>query len=352
MNILEKVRKNIQVLKPYSSARDEFSGTARVLLDANENAFGSAEKGNWNRYPDPYQRLLKEKISVIKNVSVEQIFLGNGSDEAIDLFIRAFCEPGQDSIVLHEPTYGMFRVAADIHDVKVKSFLLNNDFSLDAEKALNAADETTKIIIICSPNNPSANAFDHEQILKVVKNFDGIVMVDEAYIDFCPEKSILHQLNNYENLVVINTFSKAWGLAGLRLGMAFAHSEIIKVLNKIKYPYNISDVTKQLAINAIERIEVMHSMVESILRQREKLVNALSQISIVKEVFHSDTNFLLVRFEKTQELFKYLRDHGIIVRDRSKQPLCEGCLRITVGTSQENELLITAIKDFNHNKNR
>ena len=348
MEILKKVRSNVQKLKPYSSARDEFSGKARVMLDANENAFGSAEKSDWSRYPDPYQRLLKEKIAVLKNVRPEQIFLGNGSDEAIDLFIRAFCEPGKDALALHEPTYGMFRVAADINDTRVNSFLLNDDFSLDPKKALEAVDDNTKMMIICSPNNPSANAFDADAILEIVRGFNGIVMVDEAYIDFCPERSILHELNNYENLVVINTFSKAWGLAGLRLGMAFAHPEIIKVLNKIKYPYNISDVTKQLALNAFENINKMHAMVDAILKQREKLIRSLEKIEIIQEVFPSDTNFLLVRFEQCSELFSYLREHGIIVRDRSKLPLCENCLRITVGTPEENELLVTAIKDFTH----
>jgi len=346
LKILEKLRQNIRQLKPYSSARDEFTGVAKIMLDANENAFGSVTKEQLNRYPDPRQSALKEKISVVKNIKPQNIFIGNGSDEAIDLLIRAFCEPGLDAILIHEPTYGMYRVCADIQNIRSDTFLLNSDFDLDASAALDKITPQTKIIFLCSPNNPSGNLLDKGEIIKILENFDGLVVVDEAYIDFCPEKSLRSLLMDHETLVILATFSKAWGLAGLRLGMAFAHHEIISVLNKIKYPYNINELTIQHALKAVENNAAMISMVADILEQRDRLTEQLKSFSFVQKIFPSDSNFLLVRFEQSAKLFKYLRSREIIVRDRSRLPLCTDCLRITVGTNQENEMLISALKQF------
>jgi histidinol-phosphate aminotransferase len=346
LKILDKVRPNIRQLKPYSSARDEFSGNGKTMLDANENAFGSVTSDKLNRYPDPRQTLLKEKISAIKNIDSQHIFLGNGSDEAIDLLIRAFCEPGLDSILIHEPTYGMYRVCADINNTKTDTFLLDDNFQLNAATALSKVTQQTKIIFLCSPNNPSGNLLATSEIIKILDNFDGLVVVDEAYIDFCPDKSISPKLHNYENLVILNTFSKAWGLAGLRLGMAFAHPGIIEILNNIKYPYNINDLTAGHVLAALENLKKMQIMVGNILEQRKRLNEQLKTLQIVQKIYPSDSNFLLVRFNDCAVIFNYLREQEIIVRDRSRLPLCENCLRITVGTDQENKTLISALKKF------
>ena len=342
LHITSLLRKNIASLKPYSSARDEFQGEAEIYLDANENPYPSP----YNRYPDPLQRRLKEHISLLKDVSPEQIFLGNGSDEAIDLLIRAFCEPREDSILITEPTYGMYSVCAEINAVNVQQVLLTPDFDLDLEAFPNTFDATTKIIFLCSPNNPTGNALTKEKILEVLKRFYGLVVIDEAYIDFSKGKSFVQYLKKFPNLVILQTFSKAWGLAGLRLGMAFASPEIISILNKIKYPYNINIRTQELAIEAIENKYRKDIWVEEILSQRDKLVKALKTLPVVEHVFNSDANFVLVQVKDAHGIYEYLMKTGIIVRDRSKVVLCYNCLRITIGTPEENEKLIATLREL------
>lgn len=334
------MRKNIITLKPYSSARDEFKGEAEVFLDANENPYPSP----YNRYPDPLQRILKEKIAEIKGVDPSQIFLGNGSDEGIDLLIRAFCEPNQDSIMITEPTYGMYAVCAEINGVNVQQALLTPDFDLDLDAFPNTFDATTKIIFLCSPNNPTGNMLSHDKIVEVLKRFYGIVVIDEAYIDFAKGKSFIKDLRKYPNLVVLQTFSKAWGLAGLRLGMCYASPEIISILNKIKYPYNINVRTQELVLDALEHKYKKDIWVEEILTQRTKLIKALKSLPIVEKVFPSDANFVLVRVKDAHGTYEYLMNNGIIVRDRSKVMLCYNCLRISVGTPEENDKLIESLQ--------
>lgn len=334
------MRKNIITLKPYSSARDEFKGEAEVFLDANENPYPSP----YNRYPDPLQRTLKEKIAEIKGVDPSQIFLGNGSDEGIDLLIRAFCEPNQDSIMITEPTYGMYAVCAEINGVNVQQALLTPDFDLDLDAFPNTFDATTKIIFLCSPNNPTGNMLSHDKIVEVLKRFYGIVVIDEAYIDFAKGKSFIKDLRKYPNLVVLQTFSKAWGLAGLRLGMCYASPEIISILNKIKYPYNINVRTQELVLDALEHKYKKDIWVEEILTQRTKLIKALKSLPIVEKVFPSDANFVLVRVKDAHGTYEYLMNNGIIVRDRSKVMLCYNCLRISVGTPEENDKLIESLQ--------
>jgi histidinol-phosphate aminotransferase len=334
------VRRNILNMKPYASARDEFKGEADIFLDANENPYPSP----YNRYPDPLQWRVKEKLAAIKGVEPEQIFLGNGSDEAIDLIIRAFCEPNQDSILITEPTYGMYSVCAEVNAVKVQQVLLTPEFDLDLEAIPNAFDATTKVLFLCSPNNPTGNLLDHQKIKEVLKRFYGLVVVDEAYIDFAKSKSFVLELAHYPNLVVLQTFSKAWGLAGLRLGMCFASPEIIRILNKIKYPYNVNIRTQELALDAMEHETQKNEWVKEILDQRSKMETALRKLSITKEVFPSDANFLLVRVKEAQETYRQLMNMGIIIRDRSKVALCYNCLRITIGTPAENERLVDALR--------
>jgi histidinol-phosphate aminotransferase len=338
-NITSLVRKNIIALKPYSSARDEFQGEADVYLDANENPYPSP----YNRYPDPLQRKLKEKVAELKGVDPPHIFFGNGSDEAIDLLIRAFCEPNQDSILITEPTYGMYSVCAEVNAVNVQQVLLTGDFDIDLESFPKTFDATTKIIFLCSPNNPTGNLLNHDKILEVLKRFYGLVVVDEAYADFSKEKSFIKELKKFPNLVVLQTFSKAWGLAGLRLGMCFASPEIIAVLNKIKYPYNINIRTQELVLDALDNKYKKDIWVDEILKQRTKLAKALKKLSLVEKVFPSDSNFLLVRVKDAHGTYEYLSKQGIIVRDRSKVMLCYNCLRITVGTPEENEKLLEAL---------
>lgn len=341
MEIKKYLRKNILDLKPYSSARDEFSGEAMVFLDANENPFNVP----YNRYPDPLQRKLKLRIAEIKRVAPESIFLGNGSDEPIDLLIRAFCEPGIHNIVQIEPTYGMYQVAAGINNVEVKRVLLTDDYQLDATKLLDEVDNDTRIIFLCSPNNPTGNALDTGEILKVLKGFDGPVVVDEAYIDFAPGLSLLPRLSEFKNLIILQTFSKAWGMAGIRLGMAFASAEIIAVLNKIKYPYNLNILTQQKALELLEKADEMKRWVETLLDERYKLALAMNEISFVEKVWPSDANFLLVKMKNARKVYEFLVEKGIIVRDRSKVMLCEDSLRITVGSAEENRTLIEAMKN-------
>ena len=346
-NISDLVRPNIRDLKPYSSARDEFRGDATVFLDANENPYPSP----FNRYPDPLQLSLKARISAIKKVPVPQIFLGNGSDEAIDLIIRAFCEPGRDAILIPEPTYGMYAVCAGVNDVQVKHALLTSTYDLDITAIQEAIDDSTKVVFLCSPNNPSGNLLSKEAIISLIEEFAGLVVIDEAYIDFAGSTGFSTFLDTYPNLVVLQTFSKAWGLAGLRLGMCFASEFIISILNKIKYPYNISSQTQQLALKALENEEQKNKWVEEILREREKLTAALNDLEAVGIVHPSDSNFVLVKVNDAPQLYRDLMLVGTIVRDRSRVVLCENSLRITVGTPEENALLISQIVDFYQKRN-
>lgn len=335
-------RKNVLAMKPYSSARDEYHGEAEIFLDANENPYPSP----YNRYPDPLQWKVKEKLAALKGVDPRQIFLGNGSDEPIDLIIRAFCEPNQDSILITEPTYGMYKVCAEVNAVKVQQVLLTPDFDLDLEAIPNTFDATTKVIFLCSPNNPTGNVLSRDKIVEVLKRFYGLVIIDEAYIDFTKSKSFLGELKKYPNLVVLQTFSKAWGLAGLRLGMCFASEEIISILNKIKYPYNVNVRTQELALDALENVYRKDIWVDEILKERTLLINELKTLSLVENVFPTDANFVLVRVKDAQSTYQYLMDKRIIVRDRSRVNLCYNCLRITIGTPEENKRLIEALKQL------
>lgn len=341
-DINKLLRENIRLLKPYSSARDEFSGEAIAFLDANENPFNSP----WNRYPDPRQVKLKTRVGEIKNIPVSRIFLGNGSDEPIDLLFRAFCEPGKDNVVSIHPTYGMYRVAADTNNVTVNLVSLSSEFELDADAVLNAATADTKIIFLCSPNNPSGNALDNNAMLRIIENFSGIVVADEAYIDFCPEKSLLPLLGQYPNLVILQTFSKAWGMAGLRLGMAFAAESIIDVLSRIKYPYNLSILTQQKGLELLSDEKQMLDWVAVILKEREKMIANLKKYPFVAKIYPTDANFVLVKTHDPRGIYQYLVDEKIIVRDRSSISLCEGCLRISIGSPEENATLIEALDDL------
>lgn len=342
MNLNKLLRKNIKNLVPYSSARDEFSGDGKVFLDANENPFNEP----YNRYPDPLQKMLKRKISDIKNVSREQIFLGNGSDEPIDLLIRAFCEPETDNIVTIDPSYGMYQVAANINNVAIRKVPLSPGFVLDPMNVLHAVDLHTKLIFLCSPNNPSGNNLSRSAMLHIVRNFKGIVVVDEAYIDFSPGKSLLPDLETHQNLVVLQTFSKAWGMAGIRLGMAFAAPEIIAVLNKIKYPYNLNILTQQKALELLENKSVVENWVSTLISERERVAEELGKLEVVQKVYPSDANFLLVAVNNAADLYQKLVKLGIVVRDRSKVHLCVDCLRITIGSPGENDQLLNALKTF------
>lgn len=340
MNLKELVRTNIYNLKPYSCARSEFKGEASVYLDANENPHNAP----YNRYPDPLQQDLKEKVSKIKGVGPEKIFFGNGSDEAIDLVIRIFCEPGVDNIVAIDPTYGMYQVCADINNVEYRKVLLNEDYTLDAKRVLARVDQRTKVIFMCSPNNPTGNDMDVQEMEYILDNFDGIVVIDEAYIDFSSRKSFLFQLDNRLNLVVLQTFSKAWGLAAVRLGMAFASPEIIALFNKVKYPYNINLLTQFFVGEEIKNLKRKDEWVEMLLEQRARLTTQLKALPIVRKVYPTDANFVLVEVDDADDTYEYLVNNGIIVRNRNNISLCLGCLRITVGTPRENASLIEVLK--------
>jgi histidinol-phosphate aminotransferase len=341
------VRPNVWKMKAYASARDEFKGTASVYLDANENNLGSLAGDNYNRYPDPHQKALKNKIAAIKGVRPSQIFLGNGSDEAIDLLFRMVCRPGQDRMLHLPPTYGMYEVSANLNDVQLDAVQLTPDFQLPVAEVLRNVKNTTKIIFICSPNNPTGNSIKPEIIEAILDNFDGLVVVDEAYIDFTDAPSWTTRLADFPNLVVLQTFSKAWGMAGLRLGMAFASGEIIALLDKIKPPYNINEATQELALKALDQDEQLKYMVEEIVQERQMLEAALPTLAIVERVYPSDANFLLVKVKDANNLYSYLLDKGIVTRNRSSVPGCENCLRISVGTTEENQQLYQAISEFN-----
>lgn len=334
------VRRNILTMKPYSSARDEFQGEAEIFMDANENPYPSP----YNRYPDPLQWKVKEKLAEIKGVKATQIFLGNGSDEPIDLIIRAFCEPNQDSILITEPTYGMYKVCGEVNAVNVQQVLLTPEFDIDLDAFPKTFDATTKVIFLCSPNNPTGNLLSRDKIIEVLKRFYGLVVIDEAYIDFTKSKSFVQELKKYSNLVVLQTFSKAWGMAGLRLGMCYASEAIINILNKIKYPYNVNIKTQELAIEALENAYRKDIWVEEILKERNNLIKTLRGLKIVEKIFPSDANFVLVRVKDAPATYHYLINNRIIVRDRSKVNLCYNCIRITVGTPEENKRLIEALK--------
>jgi histidinol-phosphate aminotransferase len=344
-------RENIKNLVPYSSARDEFSGEAKVFLDANENSLGSPLVKWYNRYPDPHQVKLKEAISRVKAIEPEKIFLGNGSDECIDLLYRCFCNPGIDNVIICPPTYGMYEVSANINDVEVRKAPLLDNFQLDLLYLENLLDEHTKLIWICSPNNPTGNSMKREDVEIILNNFNGVLVVDEAYINFSRQKSFIQELQDYPNLVVLQTFSKAWGLAALRLGIAFASNEIIETLSKVKPPYNINQATQDFALQALEEVGQVNDMITEIVQMREALKGVFEKIPFVEKVFPSDANFLLVKMKDANNIYHFLLKRGIVVRDRSNVKLCNNCLRITVGTEQDNTELVEALIDW-HDENK
>jgi histidinol-phosphate aminotransferase len=338
------IRPNIKNLKPYSSARDEFKGEASVYLDANENAFGSPLSTNYHRYPDPMAYAVKMRLSEIKGVPARNIFIGNGSDEAIDILFRSFCNPGIDNVIIVPPTYGMYEVSANINDVQIKKVNLTKDFQLDLEGIAEAIDKNTKLIFICSPNNPTGNSINREDIETLLANFNGIIVIDEAYINFSRQKTFIQELTEYANLVVLQTLSKAWGLAALRVGMAFASEEIIEVFNRVKPPYNINEASQTLALKALQNVEKVNNWIKEILNERDALVLALKSFDFVIDIYPSDANFILVKTADADGIYKYLTEQKIIVRNRNKIELCEGCLRITIGTNEENQALINSLK--------
>ncbi len=340
------VRPHVLELETYSSARDDFNGVADIYLDANENPFGLVTSENLNRYPDPHQSKLKAKLSEIKGVEASSTFIGNGSDEPIELLIRAFCEPGIDNIVVLPPTYGMYNVSAHVNHVAVKSIPLTSKFEIDSVRLQSELTDHDKIIFICSPNNPTGNLINRDSIISLTKNFHGLVLVDEAYMDFADQSSFINQLGEYPNLVILQTFSKAWGLAAIRLGAAYAHSFVIEMLNKIKPPYNIDTGTQEIGYHALAETDQKDALVQKIIDGRQILESKLSSINYVEKVFPSEANFLLVKFRDHQKVNHYLRANGVITRDRSRELYCESCLRITVGTAEENHRLLQLIEDF------
>lgn len=340
-NLQSIVRPNIWALEPYSCARDEFKGReANVFLDANECPYNAP----FNRYPDPLQEELKTRLSDIKGVRSECIFLGNGSDEAIDLVYRIFCRPGQDNVVAIEPTYGMYRVAAEINDVEYRPVLLDDGFQLNPDKLLAATDNNTKVIWICSPNNPTGNALNHDAIDRILDEFNGIVVIDEAYGDFAPQRPYRIDIDKWKNIIVLNTFSKAWGCAAIRLGMAFASTEIINLMNKVKYPYNVNLLTQQKALEIMSDLPRVNKWVQEIKREREQVIASFAVLPVCKEVYPTDSNFFLARVSDANKIYNYLIDCGIVVRNRNRVQLCGNCLRITIGTPQENNSLLAALR--------
>ena len=339
----ELTRANIWSLAPYSSARNEYAGReARVFLDANENPYNQP----FNRYPDPLQLELKAAISKVKGVPAENIFLGNGSDEAIDLPYRCFCEPGVDNVVAIEPTYGMYKVCADINAVEYRPVLLDENYQIVAEQLLAATDAHTKIIWICTPNNPTGNCLKREEVIKVIEGFEGLVIVDEAYSDFSSQKALRSELSKYPNLIVLNTMSKAWGCAAIRLGMAFASKEIIHIFNKVKYPYNVNLLTQQQALEALKDPFEVDNWVKILLQERARMMDAFSMLPICEKVYPTDANFFLAKMTDATKIYNYLVDKGIIVRNRHRVQLCQNCLRITIGTKTENSELIAALRQY------
>lgn len=340
------VRDNIRSLVPYSSARSEFGGSARIFLDANENAFGSPLEQDHSRYPDPQQSKLKRLISEMNEVPPSQIFIGNGSDEVIDLLIRVFCSPGVDSILICPPTYGMYAVAAAINDIAVLRAELSNDFELDAESVLGTVQAGTKIIFLCSPNNPTGNLIDRNQIVSILSAFEGIVVVDEAYIHYANARSIVDEIESFPNLVVLQTFSKAWGLAGVRVGLAFANEPIVALLNSIKPPYNVSQTSQEIVAAALMNRETFEQNIRRTIVERTNLASALLDLSFVEKVYESDANFLLIRVDDADRLYRFLLTEKIVVRNRNSIVRCGDCLRITVGNEDENLELLSSLKNY------
>ncbi|BCS86514.1 MULTISPECIES: histidinol-phosphate transaminase [Prevotella] len=339
----ELARPNIWSLAPYSSARNEYNGrAAHVFLDANENPYNKP----LNRYPDPLQEDVKAKLSVVKRVRPEQIFLGNGSDEAIDLPYRCFCRPGIDNVVAIEPTYGMYKVCADINDVEYRPVLLDENYQITAEKLLKATDKNTKLIWVCSPNNPTGNNINRDEIIKLIDSFEGLVIVDEAYSDFSSQKPLRDELDRHPNMIVLNTFSKAWGCAAIRLGMAFASKDIISIFNKVKYPYNVNSLTQKQALEALKDPYEVDKWVKIILQERLRMIQAFNDLPICEKVYNTDANFFLAKMKDAQKTYDYLVDKGIIVRNRTRISLCGNCLRITIGTKLENQDLLAALRDL------
>ena len=340
-NLKELTRPNVWALKPYSSARDEYSGVeASVFLDANENPYNTPN----NRYPDPLQRDLKALIAPLKGIKEENIFLGNGSDEAIDLIFRAFCRPGIDNVVAIDPTYGMYQVCAEVNDVEYRKMLLDVYYQFKASSLLSAIDENTKAMFICSPNNPTGNSLCRKEIESLLKKFDGLVVVDEAYIDFSSSESLLKDLEQYPNLIVLQTFSKAWGCAAIRLGMAFASPEIIAIFNKIKYPYNVNRLTQEEAMKVLKQPELIKAWVNTLLEERTRVMDEFVKLPCCVRVFPTDANFFLVKVYEATQIYNYLVNEGIIVRNRTNVALCNDCLRITIGTKEENDALLDALR--------
>jgi histidinol-phosphate aminotransferase len=347
MDFNQLIRPHILQLQPYASARDEYSGKEGTFLDANENPFSSVTGEDFNRYPDPYQWEIKKKLSSLKGIGPEFIFLGNGSDEPIDLLIKAVCEPLQSNIVIMPPTYGMYKVCADIQQVYVQQAPLTDDFDIDLDNVFDAVNSATKMIWICSPNNPSGNLLNRDAIYQILKAFpEKLVVVDEAYIDFADAKSFVGEINSFENLVVLQTFSKAWGMAGLRLGVAYCNHFIIKILNKIKYPYNLNILSQKKLSEALNREADKNDFVAKINQLRSRLAEELEKMPSVIKIYPSDSNMLLVKFKEAKKLFDFLLSQKVIVRDRSNVVLCEDCLRLSIGTGTENEILLKAIKSF------
>ncbi|MBT9483242.1 histidinol-phosphate transaminase [Sediminibacterium sp.] len=345
-NLKDLVRSNIAQLTPYSSARDEYSGEAKVFLDANENSLGSPLPKWYNRYPDPHQVAVKNKLAVVKGITAEHIFLGNGSDECIDLLYRSFCIPSKDNVIICPPTYGMYEVSAHINDIELKKIPLLPSFQLNLVEIEQAIDSNTKLIWICSPNNPTGNSINRIDIETILNNFKGIVIIDEAYINFSKQKSFVQELTEYPNLVVLQTFSKAWGLAGLRLGMAFASTAIVEVLNRVKPPYNINQSTQELALKALEEVGQVNDMIRLLVDMRDALADVFNLMPTVQEVYPSDANFLLVKIKDARKVYEFLLTKGIVLRDRSNVQLCNDCLRITVGSEHDNTILVEAMQDW------
>lgn len=344
------IRENIKNLKPYSTARHEFKGRATVLLDANENAYGSPLEDNFNRYPDPLQWQLKFAIAKIKGVPAENIFIGNGSDEGIDLAFRIFCDPVKDNVIICPPTYGMYEVSANINNVNIKKVNLTRDFQLDVKAILDSVDEHTKLLFICSPNNPTSNNMNRQDVEMLLNNFPGIVIIDEAYINYSKQKTFIQELTEYPNLVVMQTLSKAWGLAALRIGLCYASMDIIDLFNKVKPPYNINEASQELAMEALQNIEQVNNWITEVVAERALLEIKLSRLSFVENIYESDANFILIKVKDADALYSFLTEKGIVVRNRSKEVLCENCLRITVGTPDENELLINTLELIESNQ--
>ena len=342
------VRDNINKLVAYSSARNEYKGNEGIFLDANENPYGSPLESNYNRYPDPLQLNVKSKISVLKNIPIENIFLGNGSDEAIDILYRAFCIPSKDNVIVCPPTYGMYEVSANVNNVEIlKVPLVPETFQLDISSVLKAITENTKLIFVCCPNNPTGNGVKWKDIQILLETFNGIVVVDEAYIDFASYGSLISQLENYKNLVILQTFSKGWGLAGLRVGMAFASEEIIAIFNKIKPPYNINIVSQQLLLEALNNKSKVDEWVKEIILERRKVSDELTKLLFIKIIYPSEANFILVKTDNAKNIYDFLITQKIIVRNRSNITLCDNCLRITIGTKEENTKLLNTLKQYN-----